>query len=64
MFEKPATISLEEMRNIAITAKETSQYFLEGFMYQYHKQHKKMHVLLPQIGDIVHIKSFFLVIRK
>ncbi|EFI66575.1 Gfo/Idh/MocA family oxidoreductase [Lysinibacillus capsici] len=59
LVEKPATISLEEMKQIAATIQETGHYFLEGFMYQYHKQHKKMRELLPLIGDIVHIKSHF-----
>lgn len=59
LVEKPASISLAEMKNIAAVTAETGKVFLEGFMYQHHAQHSKMKELLPAIGDILHIKSHF-----
>lgn len=59
LVEKPATTSFEQMQHIAAVTAETGKVFLEGFMYQHHRQHGKMKELLPTIGDILHIKSHF-----
>lgn len=64
LVEKPATISYEEMQDIADVVHETGQYFLEGFMYQHHAQHDKVQELLASIGEIQHVKSQFSFICK
>ncbi|RKJ34041.1 gfo/Idh/MocA family oxidoreductase, partial [Butyricicoccus sp. 1XD8-22] len=46
LVEKPATISLKEMQEIASIVNQTEPVVLEAFMYQYHAQHQKMRELL------------------
>nr|WP_106780776.1 Gfo/Idh/MocA family oxidoreductase [Lysinibacillus timonensis] len=59
LVEKPATISLNEMQEIALKVDESNLVVLEAFMYQYHIQHQKMKELLPQVGEIREIKAHF-----
>lgn len=59
LVEKPATISLKEMQEIASIVNQTERVVLEAFMYQYHAQHQKMRELLPRVGEIQEIKAHF-----
>lgn len=57
LVEKPATISLNEMREIAVVARRTNKQFLEGYTYQHHKQHEIVQSYLPKIGEIKQINA-------
>ncbi|MBQ0138476.1 MAG: Gfo/Idh/MocA family oxidoreductase [Kurthia sp.] len=57
LVEKPATISLNEMREISVVARRTKKQFLEGYTYQHHKQHEVVQRYLPKIGDMKQINA-------
>lgn len=59
LVENPATTNLNSMREIMVIARRTKKIFLEGYMYQHHKQHQVMKEYLPIIGEIKQIKAHF-----
>lgn len=59
LVEKPATTNLNSMREVNVIARRAKKVFLEGYMYQYHKQHQLVKEYLPLIGEIKQIKAHF-----
>lgn len=61
IVEKPAVLTSNDMDDILEVLQQTKTIFIEGFMYQYHKQHREVKRLLKEgcIGEITHIKTHF-----
>lgn len=61
LLEKPAALTEVEMAEIKLAAEENNVIFMEAFMYQFHRQHKRLQELLKKdvIGDYQHIKAHF-----
>lgn len=61
VVEKPAVLTAKDMDDIINVLNQTKTLFIEGFMYQYHKQHCEVKRLLngDAIGEITHIKTHF-----
>lgn len=61
LLEKPAALSASEMKDIQSAVLENNVIFMEAFMYQFHKQHKRVKELLESgyIGEYRHVKAHF-----
>ncbi|MDQ1000756.1 xylose dehydrogenase (NAD/NADP) [Neobacillus niacini] len=61
LLEKPATLTEAEMNFIKETAENNNVVFMEAFMYQFHRQHKRAKELLQSgvIGEYRHVKAHF-----
>ena len=61
LLEKPATLTEAEMEGIKAAAEANRVVFMEAFMYQFHKQHKRFKELLASgiIGEYRHVKAHF-----
>ncbi len=61
LLEKPATLNEEDMIKVKRAAEKNNVVFMEAFMYQFHRQHKRVKELLQQgvIGDFRHYKAHF-----
>jgi D-xylose 1-dehydrogenase (NADP+, D-xylono-1,5-lactone-forming) len=61
LLEKPAALTELEMANMKTAAEENGVIFMEAFMYQFHKQHKRVRELLKSgiIGEYQHVKAHF-----
>ncbi len=61
LLEKPAALNEAEMKEIKDAAEENKVVFMEAFMYQFHRQHKRVKELLASgmIGEYRHVKAHF-----
>lgn len=61
LLEKPATLTLNEMKEISEAVKQNNVVFMEAFMYQFHSQHEYVKQLLTDgtIGDYQYVKAHF-----
>ena len=61
LTEKPATINIDEIKQINNKLNESKIFFAEGFMYRFHPQTSKLVDIIKQneIGELQSMKSFF-----
>jgi D-xylose 1-dehydrogenase (NADP+, D-xylono-1,5-lactone-forming) len=61
LLEKPAALSVAEIKDVQKAVSENGVIFMEAFMYQFHKQHQRVKELLASnvIGEYLHIKTHF-----
>lgn len=61
LLEKPAALTEKEMYNMKEVAESSNVILMEAFMYQFHKQHKRVKELLESkiIGEYRHLKAHF-----
>jgi D-xylose 1-dehydrogenase (NADP+, D-xylono-1,5-lactone-forming) len=61
LLEKPAALTESEMIEMKTAAEKNGVVFMEAFMYQFHRQHKRMKELLESgiIGEYRHVKAHF-----
>ncbi|MGM8365933.1 Gfo/Idh/MocA family protein [Virgibacillus sp. W0181] len=59
LCEKPATMNAKEVRDIEMVFKENNVLFMEGFMYYFHPQHKRVKEIIGrgEIGEVSLIQS-------
>ena len=61
LIEKPMATSLQDIDAIEAAAKKAGVKVMEGFMYRFHPQHKRVQALVANgvIGDILSVRSSF-----
>ena len=61
LCEKPASLTAEEVREMAEFCREHNVKFMEGFMYQFHPQHQRVREILAsgEIGEIKFMTGCF-----
>jgi len=61
LSEKPATVNLQEIKNINQNLKNSNLFFAEGFMYRFHPQTSALVEVIRQneIGELLKMESFF-----
>ncbi|MCH1627986.1 Gfo/Idh/MocA family protein [Ferdinandcohnia quinoae] len=61
LCEKPAALSVEEIKEMVAVCRENNVVFMEAFMYHFHPQHKRVKEIITngEIGDVNLIKSTF-----
>ena len=61
LTEKPATVSLDEIKKINIKLAQNKIFFAEGFMYRFHPQTAFLIKILQQneIGELKQMESYF-----
>ena len=61
LCEKPAALNTEQLEEMIAACRQNGVVFMEGFMYRFHPQHKKVKELLAEkaIGDIKMVRSLF-----
>ncbi|WP_066174902.1 Gfo/Idh/MocA family protein [Bacillus marinisedimentorum] len=61
LVEKPASVNVSEMEEMAAACREHDVIFMEAFMYQFHPQHMRVKEIVAagEIGDIKLMRSTF-----
>ena len=61
LVEKPATIKLEQIKEIKDLVLQKKIFFAEGFMYRFHPQIEKIIDLIKNrtVGNLISMKSYF-----
>ncbi|MFF2446634.1 Gfo/Idh/MocA family protein [Neobacillus sp. NPDC058068] len=61
LCEKPAALDPKKVEEMILACKNNGVIFMEGFMYRFHPQHKKVKELLTEkvIGDIKMVRAYF-----